>query len=144
MIDAGQWINIVPVTDDGQIVLIEQYRHGVQEFTLEIPGGLAEIHEHDLAEAAGRELLEETGYQAREIVSLGACHPNPAMQSNLCHFYLGRDCRQVAELELDAGEDIHVVLHPIEHVPELVASGRITHSLVLAALYRFMLSAHSA
>ncbi|MEQ8768143.1 MAG: NUDIX hydrolase [Planctomycetota bacterium] len=139
ILDAGQWINIVPVTEDDQVVLIEQYRHGIQDFTLEIPGGLAESHEDDLAEAAGRELLEETGYQAAEIVSLGSCHPNPAMQSNLCHFFLGKGCRKVADLNLDDGEDIHVVTYPVAQIPELVAAGHITHSLVLAALYRFAL-----
>jgi len=81
VVEAPDWINVIPLTDDGRVVLVKQYRFGIEGFTLEIPGGMCDGAEPPL-DAARRELREETGYEARELVPLGWVHPNPAVQTN--------------------------------------------------------------
>ncbi|MBI1853793.1 MAG: NUDIX hydrolase [Planctomycetes bacterium] len=134
VLEAGPWVNVVPITPDGEIVLIEQYRHGIGEVTLEIPGGMVDPDESPM-QAAGRELLEETGYRAEMIVSLGKSHPNPAILNNVLYTYLGAGAKKVAEPKLEAGEDISVVTYRLDELTRLVREGKITHSLVLAAFH---------
>ncbi len=133
ILDAPDWCNIVPLTRDGQIVMVRQRRHGVGQETLELPGGMIDPEDPSPLEAAGRELLEETGYRARVIEATGVIAPNPAMQTNRCWSFLARDVEKVGEPELDHGEDIDVVLVPYAEIPERVARGEITHALVVVA-----------
>jgi 8-oxo-dGTP pyrophosphatase MutT (NUDIX family) len=131
-LDAPDWVNVVAVTDAGELVLIEQYRHGTDEITLEIPGGAVDPGE-DAATTAARELEEETGYRAVEIVGIGRVDPNPAFLSNRCWTFLALGCRLAGEQELDPSEEIAVRLAPLASFGELIDSGAITHSLVVAA-----------
>ena len=128
------WVNVVAVTPDEQVVLIHQYRHGVQQVLLEVPGGMLDADESPIR-AGARELLEETGYAGDEPVLIGTVHPNPAFLSNICSSVLIRNVRKVANPQLDDGEDIEVTLAPIAEVPALIRSGRITHALVIVAFY---------
>ena len=88
-------------------------------------------------EAAVKELREETGYQTSEMIPLGSVHPNPAIQNNQCYTFLARDVFLAGEQQQDDKEDIEVLLRPISEIPRLIREGEITHSLVLAAFYRF-------
>ncbi len=139
VLETPDWVNVVPVTRDGDAVLVRQYRHGLRQLTLEIPGGMVDADDRDPAESVRRELLEETGYAPDELVPLGWVHPQPAFQTNRCHTYLALGCRRVAEPSPDAGEDLEVVLVPVDELQDRVAGGEITHGLVLAALYRYEL-----
>lgn len=130
----GSWANVVALTSEGEVILIEQYRHGIDDLTLEIPGGVIEPDEDPLLGAA-RELREETGYAGDEPVLIGKVHPNPAIQDNVCFTYLIENARLVGELQLDPGEDIAVRRVPLEAVPRLLRDGLITHSLVVAAFH---------
>jgi ADP-ribose pyrophosphatase len=143
VIDSPDWVNIIAVTKDEQLVLIRQYRFGIAATTLEVPGGMVEPGE-DPAEAAARELEEETGYVPGRVVRLGQVHPNPAIQSNRCHSFLALDCVKVHEGKQDAGEDIVVELHPRSAVPQLILSGTISHSLVVVAFFLEHLNAGAA
>ncbi|PTL77688.1 NUDIX hydrolase [Vitiosangium sp. GDMCC 1.1324] len=134
IIDCPDWVNVIAVTKDDQLVLVRQYRFGTEALTLEVPGGMVEPGE-DPGVAAARELEEETGYVPGRVVRLGQVHPNPAIQNNVCHSYLALDCEKVHEGRQDAGEDIAVELHPRARVPQLLQSGVITHSLVVAAFF---------
>ena len=136
VLESADWVNVIPVTPEKEIVLIRQYRHGLREVTLEIPGGLVEDSDSSL-EAARRELREETGYEAAEMVLLGRVHPNPAFLNNVCMTYLARDVYPVGGQEQDDKEDIEVLLEPLEKIPDLIREGHISHSLILAAFYRF-------
>lgn len=127
------WVNIVPVTPEGRVVLIRQWRQGSQAPSLEIPGGLVDPGESPEA-AAARELLEETGYASPGLVHLGKVNPNPALFDNTCHTYLAPQAVRVAEPRLDDTENIEVLTVPGQEVPGLVRRGEIDHSLVLAAL----------
>ncbi len=138
VLESADWVNVIPVTPEKEVVLIRQYRHGLREVTLEIPGGLVEDSDSSL-EAARRELREETGYEAAEMVLLGRVHPNPAFLNNRCMTYLARDVHPVGRQELDDKEDIEVLLEPLEKIPDLIREGHISHSLILAAFYRFFM-----
>ncbi len=134
VLDTGDWVNVVPVTPDDKIVLIRQFRHGIARVTLEIPGGMVDGDELP-ASTARRELLEETGYEAEEMIHIGTVTPNPAILSNHCHTFLARNARWVSQPSLDGSEDIRVEMVDAAKVPELITSGQITHALVIAAFY---------
>ena len=136
ILESSAWVNIIPITRENQVVLVQQYRHGIRDVTLEIPGGLVE-KEDSPEEAARRELIEETGYNAGEIESLGYVHPNPAIQNNLCYTFLATGVFNCGEQQQDEKEDIEVVLKPVDEIPQIIKEGLITHSLVIAAFYRF-------
>jgi 8-oxo-dGTP pyrophosphatase MutT (NUDIX family) len=84
---------------------------------------------------ARRELLEETGYEAGNVVRLGTVHPNPAIQSNLQHYVLATGCRPVAALDLDHAEDIAVRLAPLADIPRMIREGEITHGIVIGGFW---------
>lgn len=142
VLDTGDWINVVPVTKDDKVVLIRQFRHGIEEVTLEIPGGMVDDADGSPMESARRELLEETGYEAEELIHIGTMTPNPAILNNRCHTFLALNARLVAAPQMDGSEDIQTELVDAAEVPALIASGQINHALVIAAFYFY--SQHQA
>lgn len=136
ILESSSWVNVIPLTDQDEVVMVRQYRHGIRDITLEIPGGLVEEHDSP-EEAAIRELYEETGYRASEIICLGSVHPNPAIQNNLCYTFLAREVFPGGDQQQDEKEDIEVLIRPLTEIPSLIRQGQITHSLVLAAFYRY-------
>jgi ADP-ribose pyrophosphatase len=127
------WVNIIPLTAAGEIVMVRQWRHGVEDFTLEIPGGMVDPEDPNPMSAARREMIEECGYDSADIVELGRVHPNPAIQPNFCYSYLARDVTAVARPEQTGSEETEVVSYPSSQIGELIASGAISHALVIAA-----------
>lgn len=132
-----EWVNVIAVTWEARIVIIEQYRHGTQEVGVEIPGGVVDPGDSGLEQAARRELLEETGYEAEEFVCIGKVTANPAIQDNRCHTFVALGAHAVGEARLEAGEDIAVGEVGIDEVGELIASGRTSHALVIAGFWWF-------
>jgi len=135
VLDSGDWVNIVPVTSDDEVVLIHQYRHGIDDITLEIPGGMVDPHDLSPLHAARREMQEETGYDSDDIIPLGSIHPNPAIQGNRCHTFLARNVEKRFEPHFDTTEEAEVLLVPAAQLSELVQQGKITHALVVTAFY---------
>ncbi len=135
VVEAGDWINVIPLTEDDEVVMIEQYRHGSEDVTLEIPGGMVDEGESP-AEAAARELVEETGYAAREIVALGRTRPNPAIHDNWLHTFLARGARLEREPVFDRTEHCAVRRVPLADIPALIADEVITHALVVVSFHR--------
>jgi len=118
---------------------VEQYRHGVDRASLEVPGGVCDQGEDPLA-AAQRELLEETGHASNNWVPLGTCSPNPAIQNNRCHFFLALDCEKAHDLVLDPTEELRVWAMPYLEWRAKLESGEVHHALVLAAFNRLHFS----
>ena len=140
-IRADDWVNVVPVTRDGHVVMVRQYRHGCQEVTLEIPGGMIDPGETPAA-AAARELLEETGYRAERVEPIGWVNPNPALFDNRLHIFLATGAEAVAEIRNDGGtEETSVELVPGPEVDPMIRDGRIHHALVVAAIHRWRIHA---
>ncbi|MDA8017894.1 MAG: NUDIX hydrolase [Thermoanaerobaculia bacterium] len=134
VIHAPDWVNVVALTSDRNLVLVEQYRHGLDRVTLEVPGGMVDPGESS-ADAAARELAEETGYVGSAPEPIGLVHPNPAIQTNRCTSWLIEDARHEHEPRPDEGEHIQVVEVPLRDIEEHVRRGAITHSLVICAFY---------
>ncbi|RYZ36763.1 MAG: NUDIX hydrolase [Myxococcaceae bacterium] len=140
--DCADWVNVIAVTKQEELVMVRQFRFGIDASTLELPGGCVEPGEAPEL-AAARELEEETGYRAGRLESLGAVHPNPAFQSNLSHVFLALDCERVSDGHQDDGEDITVELHPRADVPRLILEGHITHSLSVVSFFMERLRAEA-
>jgi 8-oxo-dGTP pyrophosphatase MutT (NUDIX family) len=128
------WVNVIPVTKQREIVLIEQYRNATGAYTIEIPGGAIDSKNGESNEqAAVRELTEETGYTVGRIESLGRQAPNPALQSNIVETFIAFDCELTQSQNLDPFEDIRVLTKSIPETYAMIARGEINHSLIVAA-----------
>jgi ADP-ribose pyrophosphatase len=136
ILNPPDWVNVLALTPDLRLVLVRQFRYGINEFSLEIPGGVIEAGE-DPVVAGLRELREETGYSGAPAKLLGTIHPNPAIQSNRCHFVLVEGAVVSHPQAWDADEEIHVGTETVENVLTLARSGGITHGLVIDALMLF-------
>ncbi len=136
VLDAPDWVNVIAVTPDQRIVLIRQFRFGIDGLSLEIPGGVMERGEEPMA-AGVRELQEETGYTGAPARLLGSVHPNPAIQNNRCHFIVLEQAVMTHPHAWDADEEIQTTLLPAEEAFALARNGGITHGLVLNALLLF-------
>jgi ADP-ribose pyrophosphatase len=130
--DSCDWTMVIPITIDRQVVLVRQYRHGVREVLLEIPGGLLEPGESP-EHAAIRELREETGYECQSVRVLSRLLPNPAINNATLHIAVAEGCRPIGTQTLDALEQIEIVLRPLSEIPAMIASGEICHAQVIAA-----------
>ena len=137
VLDTPNWINIIALTPEGNVVLIHQFRHGTEAIAIEIPGGMVDEGE-EAVQAAVRELREETGYEAEEWLHIGMVDPNPAFLNNRCDTFLALNARRVSEPQFDGAEDIAVEEVPIADIPHMVQSGQITHAIVIAAFYHYV------
>ena len=134
-IEAPDWINIIPLTAQNEVVMIEQYRHGTNEVTLETPGGMIDEGE-EASVTAVRELFEETGYIApRKIELLGRSRPNPALQNNWLYTFLARDVEFKRAPTFESTEHTAVRLVPLQNVRALINDGTIDHALVMVSFY---------
>ncbi len=136
VISAPDWVNVLALTPDRQIVLVRQFRYGTDDFSVEIPGGVMDAGEDAIA-AGLRELQEETGYVGGKVRLLGTVHPNPAMQNNRCHLVLVEDAHRSAAPDWDPDEEFEIMTKPVDEVYALAYRGGITHAMVLDALMLF-------
>ena len=136
VINAPDWVNVVALTPDRHLVLVRQFRFGIDDFSVEIPGGVMDPGEDAIA-AGLRELREETGYTGTGARRLGSVHPNPAMQANRCHLVLVENARPTEKLDWDPNEEFEIMTRPVDEVYQLAYAGGITHAMVLDALLLF-------
>ena len=136
-IDSPDWVNLVPVTEQNEIVMIRQYRHGSQDVTLEIPGGMVDAGEEPIR-AAARECHEETGYEAKTPHSLGELNPNPALFGNSLHTFYARVSEGGPNSHSSETERTEVELIELDRLKALLLDGTIDHALVCATLWRFL------
>jgi 8-oxo-dGTP pyrophosphatase MutT (NUDIX family) len=137
ILDCVDWVNIIALTPENELVMVEQLRHGTNSIELEIPGGIMDNSDASPVATGIRELREETGYEGENARILGTIYSNPAILTNKTFTVLIENCRLKHERELDSGEDLLTRLIPAGEIPKLVAAGNIRHSLVVAALYHF-------
>jgi 8-oxo-dGTP pyrophosphatase MutT (NUDIX family) len=135
VLESSDWVNIIPVTPAREVVFVRQFRHGIGDCTLEIPGGMVDADDPSPLVAARREMIEESGYDSDRIESLGSIHPNPAIQSNTCHSFVAWGVEPRYDTRFDTTEETEVVLAPLADVPELICAGKITHALVVVAFH---------
>jgi 8-oxo-dGTP pyrophosphatase MutT (NUDIX family) len=133
-LDSADWCNVIALTPERRVVLIEQFRHGTQEVTLEVPGGIIDEGESPAA-ACARELAEETGYTGDACRIIGKVSANPAIQNNWVHTGLVENATLAGDAHQDEHEDIAVRLVDLAEIPALIARGIIHHSYVVAAFH---------
>lgn len=128
------WAAAVPVTEDGKIVMIRQYRHALGETGIELPGGCVDDTDKNLQDAMARELLEETGYSFSSYQYLGRISANPSSNNNLLHMYLATGGKKVAVQQLDENEEIEVMLLTIDEIKQLLRENKIVQAMHVSCL----------
>ncbi len=133
----SNWCHVIPITPEGQIVMVWQYRFGSDALSLEIPGGVIDEGEEPIV-CAARELLEETGYAAGSIEPFGSVQPNPAFAGNRLYSFIAHDVTFSGETAFDPLEELEVTLVNQADIAQLLDDGVIEHALVHCALERFL------
>ncbi|OLP58070.1 hydrolase [Xaviernesmea oryzae] len=135
VLDYPDWVVIVALTEAHELVMVEQYRHGVAKVLLELPAGAAELTDQDMEVSARRELLEETGFAADRWTLISSLYANPATQSNRLHIFLAEGARKVGDQQLDRGEEGMIVhVKPLDEIVPLLATGIIGQAMHVAGL----------
>ncbi|MEM7584218.1 MAG: NUDIX hydrolase [Acidobacteriota bacterium] len=140
VLEYPDWVNVVPITGENEVVLVRQYRHGIGRALLELPCGAIDDSDETPVNAAKRELLEETGFASSEFVPTGVLAPNPATHSNFTHCFLATNCEKVADASPESTEDLELQLQPLPEFVDAVLRGELLQALhvgsVLFALAR--------
>ncbi len=134
ILEYPNWACVVALTDQDEVVMVEQYRYGIDEITLELPGGALEPNE-DILLGIQRELLEETGYVAENWTYLGPCAPDPSRHTNNAHLFFARQAHRVQHQTLDESEDLYVRLVPVQTLLQKADTGQIRHGIHLTAIF---------
>lgn len=146
ILKSQDWSNIIPVTREGKVVLVRQFRVGTSQQTLEIPGGTMDLDDSNAKDAAIREMVEETGYvpiNGAQCESIGVTHPNPALFNNQVHCFIIGPVERKQEQKLDYGEMIETVEVDIQDIPRMIQDGEMQHALILNAFLLLSLKTES-
>jgi 8-oxo-dGTP pyrophosphatase MutT (NUDIX family) len=128
------WVGALPVTEDGKIVMVRQYRHALGETCIELPGGCVDDTDKNADEAIARELLEETGYAFSAYEYLGKISPNPSTNTNLLHMYLASGGKKITAQKLDENEEIEIVLLTLNELKQLLRENKIVQSMHVSCI----------
>ncbi len=131
VVESPDWAATICITKSQELVLVEQYRHGLRGLSLELPAGVIEPEE-DIAGGAERELLEETGFQGSRAELFCSTRPEPARGRSTAHFCIVKDAKKEKAQMLDASEDLRVILMPLRELPNIVE--KMEHALHIGAL----------
>lgn len=137
---SNHWAQAIALTENNEVLLVNQFRFGSQELSWEVPGGVIDDKDSTPTIAAERELLEETGYQGDPGIELSWCYPNPAILNNKTYFILFKNCKKIADPALDANEEIQLKTVTVDEAMRMVMEQEITHSLAMNSI--LLLNAH--
>lgn len=130
------WVTALPITEEGKVLMVKQYRHALGETCIEIPGGCVDETDKNFESAIARELLEETGFVFSSYEYLGKISANPSTNNNLMHMFLARGGKKIAEQKLDGNEEIEIVLMEMDELKQLLKKNKIVQSMhVTCILY---------
>ncbi len=137
----SDWVNVVAETEDKKVILVNQWRAGINDFSIEVPGG--KIDEGESPITAGiRELEEETGYtltSESNVISLGYVDANPAIQDNKMHYVFVNNVKKTKETNFDDMELVETDAYDKEKVSVMLATGQIRHSYSVLALHKALI-----
>ena len=136
VLEYPDWVNIIAIDKEGQMVLVRQYRHGLQRTSFELVAGVLEKGE-DPVTAAKRELLEETGYAGGEWHELMQVSANTSTMTNITHCFVAFGVEKVSSQHLDATEDLEVYTFTQDKVKEMIRQGEFMQALMVAPLLRY-------
>jgi len=136
VVHSPDWVNVVAVTPKQELVMVRQFRYGIEDFTWEVPGGVIDKGEEALV-AGPRELAEETGFSGSTPIRLGQCRPNPAILNNTCHFVLVDNAHPLESLSWDAHEELEIRLVPLAEAWQWLREGRLSHVMTQSALLHY-------
>lgn len=138
VLEYPNWVNAVALTEDNQVILVRQYRHAAEEVVLEIPGGCIEENESP-EQAVRRELLEETGYEFKNVELISTLYANPATAKNKTYCYIAKGGKQIAEQQLDRGEEIDIELVSLDKLKELLLNNDFGQALHTSGIFYALL-----
>lgn len=130
-----EWATALPITNEGKIIMVKQYRHALDVISIELPGGCIDPTDKDPEAGIRRELIEETGYAFDEVISLGTTSPNPSTNSNLMHMFLMKGGRKINEQQLDHNEEIEVMEISFDELKDLIDQHKIIQSMHLTTIF---------
>jgi len=136
VLETRDWAIVIPLLENGEFVMVRQWRPGAGDLSLEFPGGVCNDNEKT-EDAAARELMEETGYSAGKLIKLGVFNPNPAIMSNKVHFFLAEDLKGSGKQKLDDDEFVNVETKPMIEVIDNMGKPPYIHALMGTALALF-------
>jgi 8-oxo-dGTP pyrophosphatase MutT (NUDIX family) len=129
----GRYVQMVPIFENGDVLLVKQYKHGAGDFTIEMPAGMVNEGEDPLV-CAKRELMEETGYEGSTWKSMGVIHENPTKSVNESFWYVVTGLKESGEQHFDESEEIEVLKIHYKKLIEMIKSGEIITGPTIGAL----------
>lgn len=123
------WVTALAFTEDNKVILVRQYRHAIEEVSLETPGGCMDDTDKTFEDAIARELLEETGYSFSHYDYLGKISPNPSTNNNWMHMFLATGGKEIKEQQLDENEEIEVELYSIDELKNFIRENKIIQAM---------------
>lgn len=131
--DLSDWVNIFSIDENNQVIMVKQHRLGKNIVTLEVPAGTIDKNETPET-AAKRELQEETGYVPENLILLKSINVNPAIQTNICYFFLATGCKKLKEVSFDPTEEMELEKIPLEEVLNARTNDLVNNSVTLLSI----------
>ena len=135
VLEFPNWVQVVAFDDKNRVLTTRQYRHGIQSVIYGLPTGFTESSDKSTLESARREMIEETGYDAKKFVKAGVVFPNPAVQNNKVHTFAAFDIKKIKEPDFDPSEKISTEFVTVIKLLKMIDDGIFSHALHVAGVF---------